>query len=82
MINPNSIDKLTFWKVNSKKCTEQEELMLGILGLYIQPSCFGDINEFIPKIKRTRKDAIQIFKNLVNKGVIEFSKEIDWDKYV
>lgn len=82
MINPNSISKLTFWRINSKICTEQEELIIGALGLYTQPSCFEDINGFITKIKKTRKDATQIFKYLVNKGAIEFSKEIDWDKYV
>lgn len=81
MINPNNINNLTFWRINNKNCTEQEELIIGTLGLYIQPRCFENINDFIINIKKSGNDAMQIFKHLVNKGAIEFSKYINWDEW-
>ena len=81
MIDPNNIDKLTFWRIGHNLSIQDEKnpIILYLWGIY--PKCFENINNFILKIKTIDKNAIQTIIDLINNGTIEFSKNINWDEY-
>ena len=81
MIIPGNIEKLTFWNIGNYVSSQDEKnpLLLYLWGIF--PKCFEDVNKFIQRMKEVDKDAAKTIKYLQDKGAIEFSKEIDWDKY-